>query len=123
MYLEKYSWHNPQFTDNFLREALNNGILELHGFRRDGRLDAVLGFYVRDGVMTTPLFGYDTSLSQELGLYRMLSARLIEIACERMLLLHESSGAAQFKRNRGAEAEIEYTAVQVRHLSLRRRLP
>lgn len=73
--------------------------------------------------MTTPLFGYDTSLPQQLGLYRMLSARLIEIACERRVLLHESSGAAQFKRNRGAEAEIEYTAVQVGHLPLRRRLP
>ncbi len=123
LYLDKYSRHNPQFTERYLKEALDNGILELHGFRRDGRLDAVLGFYVRDGAMTTPLFGYDTSLPQELGLYRMLSARLIELARERRLLLHESSGAAQFKRNRGAEAEIEYTAVYVRHLPLRRRMP
>ncbi|MFB9274363.1 GNAT family N-acetyltransferase [Cohnella cellulosilytica] len=123
LYLEKYSRHNPQFTERFLREALYNGILELHGFRRDGRLDAVLGFYVRDGAMTTPLFGYDTTLPQELGLYRMLSARLIELAGERRLLLHESSGAAQFKRNRGAVPEIEYTAVYVRHLPLKRRMP
>ncbi|RED60692.1 GNAT family N-acetyltransferase [Cohnella phaseoli] len=123
LYLEKYSRHNPQFTERYLKEALHNGILELHGFRRDGRLDAVLGFYFRGDAMTTPLFGYDTSLPQQLGLYRMLSARLIEIACERRVLLHESSGAAQFKRNRGAEAEIEYTAVQVGHLPLRRRVP
>lgn len=121
LYLDKYSWHNPQFTERMLETALHEGTLELHGFRRDGRLDAVLGFYVREGAMTTPLFGYDTSLPQELGLYRMLSARLIEIARERGLLLHESSGAAKFKRNRGAEAEIEYSAVRVRHLPLRRR--
>lgn len=121
LYLEKYSYYNPQFTERFLADALHKGTLELFGFRRDGRLDAVLGFYARDGVMTTPLFGYDTSLPQELGLYRMLSSLLIELASDRGLLLHESSGAAQFKRNRGAVAEIEYTAVQVGHLPLSRR--
>lgn len=122
LYLEKYSFYNPQFTELFLEQALREGTLELFGFRRHGRIDAVLGFYAREGVMTTPLFGYDTSLPRELGLYRMLSALLIEIARERGLLLHESSGAAQFKRNRGAFPELEYTAVYVRHLPLRRRL-
>lgn len=122
LYLDKYSQYNPQFTAEFVERARTEGTLELHGYRRpDGRLDAVLGFYVREGAMTTPLFGYDTSLPQELGLYRMLSARLIGIARERGLLLHESSGAAQFKRNRGAVAEIEYTAVYDRHLPVWRR--
>jgi len=121
LYLEKYSWHNPQFTESFLTEAVQRGTLELYGYRRNGRLDAVLGFYRREGAMTTPLFGYDTSLPQELGLYRMLSSLLVELAGKRGLLLHESSGAARFKRNRGAEAEMEYTAVYVRHLPLRRR--
>jgi hypothetical protein len=121
LYLEKYSFYNPQFTERFLTDALHTGTLELYGYRRHGRIDAVLGFYARDDAMTTPLFGYDTSLPQELGLYRMLSALLIGLARDRRLLLHESSGAAQFKRNRGAFAEIEYTAVYIRHLPLRRR--
>jgi len=121
LYLEKYSYHNPQFTERYLTLALREGALELYGFRRRGRLDAVLGFYVREGAMTTPLFGYDTSLPQETGLYRMLSALLIELARERGLLLHESSGAARFKRNRGAVAEMEYSAVHVDHLPLGRR--
>ncbi|TVY02029.1 GNAT family N-acetyltransferase [Cohnella terricola] len=121
LYLEKYSWHNPQFTEAFLAQMLSEGTLEIYGFRREDRLDAVLGFYARDGAMTTPLFGYDTSLPQELGLYRMLSALLIDLGIGRGQLLHESSGAAQFKRNRGAVAEIEYTAIHIRHLPLRRR--
>ncbi|QJD88037.1 GNAT family N-acetyltransferase [Cohnella herbarum] len=121
LYLEKYSFYNPQFSERLLEEALREGTLELFGYRRNGRLDAVLGFYARNGAMTTPLFGYDTSLPQELGLYRMLSSLLIELARDRGLLLHESSGAAQFKRNRGAVAEIEYTAVHIRHLPLSRR--
>ncbi|WP_374016341.1 hypothetical protein ABU162_18735 [Paenibacillus thiaminolyticus] len=72
--------------------------------------------FCRDGVMTTMLFGYDTALPQELGLYRMLSAALLELARENGDLLHESSGAAQFKRNRGARADIGYSAVFCDHL-------
>ncbi|UVI32681.1 GNAT family N-acetyltransferase [Paenibacillus spongiae] len=121
LYLHKYSFYNPQFQESFIRLAWEQGTLSLYGLRKNGRLDAVLGFFCRDGVMTTPLFGYDTTLPQQLGLYRMLSAVLLRIAAENGLLLHESSGAAQFKRNRGAAVEIEYSAVYDKHLPFYRR--
>lgn len=111
LYIEKYSIHNPQFTTDFLQLALEQGTLQLYGLRTEGRLDAILGFFARDGVMTTPLFGYDTSLPAETGLYRMLSVLLIELATERGDLLHESSGVGQFKRNRGAYGALEVSAV------------
>lgn len=123
LYLEKYSACNPDFRPAFIRHAIMHGSLRVYGLRRNGVLDAVLGFYVRNGVMTTPLFGYDLSKPQELGLYRMLSALLVRLAGESGLILHESSGAAQFKRNRGAKPDIEYSAVYDRHLRLHRRLP
>ena len=72
--------------------------------------------------MTTPVFGYDTAVPQEIGLYRMLSAVLLRQSAEEGCLLHESAGAAQFKRNRGATAEIEYSAVYDRHLPFYRRM-
>ena len=121
LYLDKYSYDNPQFDEAFLSLAKQTGILTLYGLRKDGRLDAVLGFFSRNGVMTTPLFGYDTTLPQSVGLYRMLSACLIRQSREKGYLLHESAGAAQFKRNRGAEADFEYSAVYDRHLPLGRR--
>ncbi|TNJ68007.1 GNAT family N-acetyltransferase [Paenibacillus hemerocallicola] len=121
LYLEKYSLHNPHFSVELIRLALLEGMLQLHALRREGRIDAVLGYYRRGGIMTTPLFGYDTTLPQETGLYRMLSAVLIGIAARNGLLLHESSGAARFKRNRGAVADIEYMAVFDKHLPARRR--
>jgi hypothetical protein len=121
LYLDKYSYHNPQLTEAFLRLALEDNILQLYVLRNDKQIDAVLGFFVRNGAMTTPLFGYDTSLPQELGLYRMLSAVLLSIAEQKQILLHESSGAAQFKRNRGARGDIEYSVVYDRHLPLYRR--
>jgi hypothetical protein len=123
LYLDKYSLCNPWFTIRFLELARRERLLDLYALRhkQTGHIDAVLGFYCREGIMTTPIFGYDTSLPQSTGLYRMLSAVLIQLALQSGHLLHESSGAAQFKRNRGAFADIEYMAVYDRHLPLYRR--
>ncbi|GEM_PF-122509 len=118
LYIAKYSTHNPQFTASFIRLAREQGILQLYGLHKTGRLDAVLGFFSREGVMTTPLFGYDTGVPQQIGLYRMLSAVLIRLAGERGELLHESSGVGQFKRNRGAVPVLEVSAVYDRHMPL-----
>lgn len=124
LYIDKYSAHNPIFTPRFFGIALEYDLLKLYALRSrsTGRLDAVLGYYIQDGIMTTPVFGYDTGLPQETGLYRMLSAVLLKRAAEENCLLHESAGAAQFKRNRGATAEIEYSAVYDRHLPPYRRI-
>jgi hypothetical protein len=118
LYLNKYSLCNPWFNERFMELARQARLLEIYALRHTetGRIDAVLGFFCREGIMTTPIFGYDTSLPQSTGLYRMLSAVLIRLALGSGHLLHESSGAAQFKRNRGARAVIEYTAVYDRHL-------
>ncbi len=122
LYLEKYSTNNPMFTEAFLRLALSRQTLHLVALRKAQRIDAVLGYFCRNGLMTTPVFGYDTAMTQETGLYRMLSAVLWHIAQEKRLLLHSSSGAARFKRNRGAVPAIEYSAVYARHLPWQRRL-
>lgn len=121
LYLEKYSYDNPQFSEQFIATAKASGALALYGLRKEGRIDAVMGYFCRNGVMTTPLFGYDTALPQSIGLYRMLSACLIRQARENGHLLHESAGAAQFKRNRGAVPNFEYSAVYERHLPMSRR--
>ncbi len=111
LYIDKYSAYNPQFTEAFFQLTLRERLLNIYGLRKDGRLDAVLGFFGRDAVMTTPLFGYDTTLPAETGLYRMLSILLIDLSEQRGQLLHESSGVGQFKRNRGAYGALEVSAV------------
>ncbi|WP_340022954.1 GNAT family N-acetyltransferase [Paenibacillus sp. FSL K6-1096] len=118
LYIDKYSAHNPQFTEAFIALALERRTLQVYGLRKEGRLDAVLGFYEREGAMTAPLFGYDTGLPQSVGLYRMLSAVLIRLAGSGGLLLHESSGVGQFKRNRGAAGATEFSSVYDRGTSL-----
>ena len=43
--------------------------------------DDLLRYYVRNGVMTTPLFGYDTTLPPSAGLYRLLSILVERADC------------------------------------------
>lgn len=120
LYLDKYSRHNPMFTDRFVRTALAGG-LTVRALRREGVLYGVLGYIHRAGFMTTPLFGYDTDLPVKTGLYRMCSRVLVDEAIERGLILHQSAGAASFKRNRHAEPVLEHTFVDVDHLPAGRR--
>ena len=69
-----------------------------------------------EGVISTPMLGYDTNLPQDMGLYRLLCAKLHSIAEERQRDINFSSGAGEFKKLRGAKAEIEYTAIYAKHL-------
>jgi hypothetical protein len=123
LYLDKYSRYNPGFTEEFVTLAVKEKLLYVYGLMHGERMDGVVGFFVRQGVMTTPLLGYDMSFPVDTGLYRMLTTVLSDQARERGLFLHQSSGAATFKRSRGAEPAFEYSMVYTRHLSPRRRAP
>lgn len=123
LYLHKYSFHNPQFTERLLRIWHESGMMRFFGLRNEsGRLDAVVGMFSLNGVLTAPVVGYETSLPQELGLYRMLMARVLRDAAADGQLLNLSAGAASFKRLRGGQAELEYSAVYCRHLPPRQRV-
>jgi len=123
LYLEKYSHYNPQFTLEFMKLARDEHILHLRALKRDGRINAVMGFFIRNGAMTQPLFGYDTSMPQEEGLYRLLTLVTLREGLERNLLVHASSGVGKFKKVRGGKSVIEYNAVFTDHLPVKRRLP
>ncbi len=122
LYIEKYSRHNPRFTPAFLEMAARTGMLEFRALERGGRMDGVIGFFVRGGYLTVPILGYDTRLPKETGLYRMLSSMISTEAHARGVDLHASSGVAAFKRSRGGEPELEYTAIQSAHLPIGSRI-
>ena len=118
LFIDKHSYLNPDFSDNFFELCLETRFLEFTALRYQGRWVGILGIYSHpaSGWMTTPLIGYDTSLPQELGLYRRLMAILLNNAKSRQLKLHYSSGAGRFKQMRGGQPALEYTAVYARHL-------
>jgi hypothetical protein len=67
-------------------------------------------------LLSAPIVGYDTSWPASAGLYRLLMAHVLNTTREREAVLNLSAGAAHFKRLRGGEPEIEYSAVLSRHL-------
>ena len=123
LYLQKYSFYNPQFTFEFIKLARDAETLHLYGLKKDGRLNAIMGFFIRNGVMTQPLFGYDTSLPLDEGLYRLLTLVTLQEGVKRGLLVNASGGVGKFKKARGGEAVTEYNAVFTKHLPKRRQLP
>ncbi|MBI5354599.1 MAG: GNAT family N-acetyltransferase [Chloroflexi bacterium] len=123
LYLEKYSYFNPQFTEDFLRLARDEQWLKIKTIRKDGKLNAIMGYFSRNGVMTPPLFGYDTSLPAEYALYRHLTVMTMREAKEQNLILHDSAGVGKFKKKRGGKSVIEYNAVFTKHLSRSRQRP
>ena len=123
LYLRKYSIHNPHFSRRLVELWHRSGALRMWGLRSSqGRLDGVVGILQLDEVTTVPLVGYDTSLPPDLGLYRMLMSLALQDAREARLLLNLSAGAAHFKRIRGGQACLEYSAAYYRHLPWGRRL-
>jgi len=123
LYLEKYSYYNPQFTFEFMKLARDHEILHVRALRRAGQINAVMGFFIRNGAMTQPLFGYDTSLPQEEGLYRLLTLITLQEGLQRNLLVHASGGVGKFKKVRGGKSVIEYNAVYAKHLPAWRQRP
>ena len=123
LYLEKYSYYNPQFTFEFMKLARDQEILHLRALKRDGQINAVMGFFIRNGAMTQPLFGYDTSLPQEEGLYRLLTLITLQEGLQRNLLVHASGGVGKFKKVRGGKSVTEYNVVYHKHLPIKRRRP
>ncbi len=122
LYLGRYSQLNPAFTAAFIEMTHSSQMFHYRSLRElDGVLSAVVGCFIRGGVLTTPVVGYDTSRPASDGLYRIASALLAQMAQERGLRVNGSAGAASFKRNRGARAVIEYSAYFVDHLSFARR--
>ena len=125
LYLEKYSHFNPQFTEAFFTKAIRQQWLEVSVLRRvdGGEIVAVIGYFNRSGVMTTPLIGYDRTIPQAVGLYRLITLQIIDEAVSAGNFLHMSSGAAHFKMLRGGEPCFEYNMVGVSHLKWSRRMP
>lgn len=116
LYLEKYSRHNPQFTPRWVQLMMAENLMRFTLLVRDGRIDGVYGYYERNGVMAQPFLGYDTTLPQTTGLYRLLTALILLEAERTGNLCHASSGVGNFKKLRGGIGTAEYNLLYLRHL-------
>jgi hypothetical protein len=122
LYITKHSKQNPQYSAKFIKHYYESGLLELYAFKDNGQIVAFIGVLEMYDMLSTPMLGYDTSLPKELGLYRILCAKLHAIAQERKLDINFSSGAGEFKKARGADASLEYCALYCDDLPLYKKL-
>ncbi len=122
LYGDRHSTLNPRFSPEWLAHGMAAGVLRGEGIMHHGQLAAAYLSYSIDHVMTNPVFGYDTTLPQAIGLYRRLSLLALESAHQTGHLLHASSGAPAFKATRGGLPAIEYHAVDLHGVSGHQRL-
>lgn len=123
IYCEKHSALNPQFTSDFIKLAIESNLLQLKVLRKQEDISAVVGYWEREGIMLSPLLGYDTKKQPQDNLYRLSSTVLTQEARDQKCLFHLSSGASFYKKIRKAETSMEYCAVYHKHLPFYRRLP
>ncbi len=117
LYLGKYSEHNPQFTTELIRLFRKTSQLEFMGLRNSaGILVGVIATLELNHQFTTPIVGYDFSVPRTAGLYRLLTALVIQKAFDENKLFNMSSGVGKFKQHRGATPQLEYSAIYTRHL-------
>jgi len=124
LYLDKYSKHNIQYSTLFLQELVEKNLLKLF-FLQDNKtlkIIGVIGVSQEEKSMTVPIIGYDKRYPQKSGLYRILVYQATKYAFEQNCTLNFSSGAPDFKRKRGAKAELEYIFVYSKHMPIATRL-
>lgn len=122
LFIEKHSIYNPQFTADYYQQLHQSGLVEFEGFRdHQGHIIGVVGYFIQQNIITSPILGYDTQQPKSLGLYRLLITQILKRTHESGMAMNLSSGAGHFKALRGGQAEIEYCAFYVNHLPKRQR--
>lgn len=123
IYMDKYSSHNPQYTPHWVDLITKSECWTVRAVKNLTNMDGVFASIRFGPTMTMPFFGYDTSLPQSSGLYRIISTKTAMEARKEKIHLNMSGGAATFKRLRRATPLLEYSAVYLTQLSLRQKLP
>ncbi|WP_077212299.1 hypothetical protein [Bacillus dakarensis] len=121
LYLEKYSYNNPQFSQDYIFHTHRSKSLTYVGIRYKGKLEGVFGSMIYQDKMANPVLGYNTALPIEIGLYRMLRYLAVNESIVHQRMYHQSAGVGRFKYDRGATGYPEYTAIFVEHLAFKKR--
>lgn len=113
LYRDKHSLRNPDYTPEMIHFGRMRGWLSLRGLvdPESDRLVAFAGVHEIGRTLSAPLIGYDFSVPQKKGLYRQLLASLAKEAIDRGMIDDSSSGAGEFKRNRGLIPEMEQLVI------------
>lgn len=121
LYIGKYSIYNPYYTSEFFKLLKDNPLFNLQVLRTEDVIDGMLFTFSIDNQSTCPAMGYQLDKMPEKALYRMLVAKLTADSEENNLDFNMSAGVGDFKKQRGARVETEYSAIYSKHLPLCRK--
>jgi len=108
IYIKKHSPLNAQYTVEFFRDMLSSGVMRCIILQDSNELiHAFALLYQRGQTLVVPALGYDNEKDKN-GLYRILFATIYSYIKQQKLYLNYSSGAGEFKRNRGGIPRLEY---------------
>lgn len=122
LYINSHSEINPQFNERYFDHLVDRKLLHFIRLKIQGNVEGIAGYFVRNGVMYCPLFGYDKTKEDHKKVYRLLNTALLLAAKERGALFHQSAGGSFFKKIRSAQGCVESFAVYSRHLPLKQRI-
>ena len=122
LYINKYTSLNPQYNEKFFDMLKDNGFENYTLLNKQNNIVGFFVLFVLNDTVSVPWFGYDTSIIQKEGLYRLLMLNIIEYAKNNNLNLNLSSGVGEFKQRRGAKPYWEYLAINYSHLNIFRKL-
>lgn len=117
IYVDKYTSFSPQFSLEFVLHAMHSKALHIIALKKEGRVDAVIGYQRHQQMMQVPFMGYDQNVDKSVGLYRITSLLAYLEADKEGLYYHDGHGADSFKTYRGLKKSTEYTAIYADHLN------
>ncbi len=115
IYIQKHSAYNAKYTPAFFKDMINSNRMKALSLQNErGEIVAFALLHQTADTLTVPALGYVENASG-VGIYRLLFASIFKHTLENQLMLNYSSGAGDFKRKRGAQGRLEYTAVKAPH--------
>ncbi len=115
IYIQKHSVYNAMYTPAFFKEMVNSQWMTALSLKNEGGEIVAFALLHQIGdTLTVPALGYVEN-EHGPGIYRLLFASIFKHTLDNGLMLNYSSGAGDFKRKRGAQSRLEYTAVKAPH--------
>lgn len=114
--IDHHSSLNPQINIHYIQLLKRNPSFHFKALRKNGIIEGVVGYYVKDKIFHCSLIGYDRKSPSSNQIYRLLSTMLLMEASQTANIFHQSAGASFFKKTRRAKNFQEFQAVYVKHL-------
>lgn len=112
----------PQMNKKFMQLLFQHKLLHFKALKLQDGIKGIFGYWIRDGIMYCPIFGFDKHTEEHSGVYRLLNTALMLEAQKHACFFNQSAGASFYKSLRRAEGVLEYTATYTRHLNSKQKV-